>query len=319
MTLVSPRIEHLLNVDVTQYTRVALIPYFYLQGELWFGFIISTCSGKLSTVGGQVEPMDFNGLTSLYRERDEEVPNFPLDPPEIIGRNDCIVSQYQLYVFQEVEPDLVWYNQYNLEEVLDLVWLRQDSLSRVSVLFHHQISPDLYKIYELLQVVRPQLGQNGPPINYDREQLRELPRTVGDYQDLLTDLSKKRWYQIFTFGKGDYSYLTGGDRTYQIPNSQRTAAIDKIFERYGRIKIITVRALFDELRKKKLYDLIDDLDLALSSTTDPVKSVEVLYQYRELEYKSVGCYHQDPVGYDSRVRRMRELGESNKMELKKIL
>lgn len=234
-------IERFADVDVTKIKRIGVIPYFYLNGELWMMFAVST-SITLTTIGGQYECRDFNSLATLYRERDEECPNFPLDPIDVIGRNDCIVKDYSVFVFQEIDPALVNYNQYNQDEIVDLVWLSQSQLrekkeKRLEIWYWY-FGRLLREIYHILKNIRPTLSQPSNPFNSSLKQdCPTIPKTLGNYRDLLTDLRLFPWYNIFLVTVGRYAYITGGDRKYRLYLDQVPAAQSTILKVYPSIKI----------------------------------------------------------------------------------
>lgn len=276
------------EVDVTRVSRIGFIPYFYLSGQLWLGFAISSFSGKLGTIGGEVEIGDFNSLDALYRERDEETPGIPLDSPEIIGRNDCILFYPHVVVFQEVDPSLMWYEvEKDATEVFGVTWLSQEELKVRRTrrgMENFGLGRLIQEIYILLSQVRPSLGPNIPPKNHDKPQVRDIPLTLGDYSDLKKDLPKVPWYHIFLVYAGSYTYITSGGRKYRVHNYQRENAIGAILSQYKQRQIFTIKSLSLFLEKAKMGREADLMMQEIHPDSTPEAILDILYKYKEMEY-----------------------------------
>jgi hypothetical protein len=303
------------DVDVTKISRVGLVPYFYLRGRLWFCFVVTSFSANISTIGGQIEDTDYNSLDALYRERDEETPGFPLDSPDIIGRNDCITDRNQAIVFQEVGADWAWYDDYDRSEILYLLWVSQSQLQEDPPFSggHHWISLFSRGLRDMrlpLTRIRPTLGANLPPVNYNLPQVRSLPQTTGSYRDLLKDIDKVPWYHIFITGQGRYTYLSSGGRKYRLYNDQAQDAIDTILKHYPRRMIFTSEILYEFLDSKDMREERESMRKELESVSDPELVLDILYKYKELEYEKV---QRDKSLISQKIISMYyDLGENNK-------
>lgn len=127
--------------------RAGVVPYAERNGEIWYGFGISSTLGSISVIGGGFEPTDFDLLSTVQREYREEIgDNLQEITPEMF--RSSLVLKMDKFIAVLVKMDRVHVDFTPTEELSGVVWFSKkhlDTIKRTRVLDYPKTKLNMIK------------------------------------------------------------------------------------------------------------------------------------------------------------------------------